>query len=144
VAVFLALAMRSMQIGSYDKMISDVVEQYTGYVQVHATGYWDDQTIENIFALDSTLIERLAASEHVTGIVPRLESFALASSGPRTRGAQVVGTDPEADDSLTALRGRLTKGTFIRSGDSSALLAGGLATYLGLAVGDTLLSQPSS
>ncbi|MCK5839068.1 MAG: hypothetical protein KAG99_04425, partial [Bacteroidales bacterium] len=40
-AVFLALIMRSMQLGSYDMMITSAVENSTGYIQIHAKGYWD-------------------------------------------------------------------------------------------------------
>ena len=38
-AVLLALAMRSMQNGTYDSMIQSAVGLYLGYVQVHAEGY---------------------------------------------------------------------------------------------------------
>ncbi|MBD3239591.1 MAG: FtsX-like permease family protein [Chitinivibrionales bacterium] len=139
VAVVLSLAMRSMQIGSYDKMVRDVVENYTGYVQVHARGYWDDKTIENTFATDSALMRTVRRTEGVTGVVPRLESFALASAGVRTRGVQVVGIAPRTETSLTGLREKVAQGTYLETGDTAALVTEGLAEYLRLTVGDTIV-----
>jgi len=46
-AIFLALLMRSMQLGSYDRMIESSVRNSTGYIQIHEKGYWDDKTINN-------------------------------------------------------------------------------------------------
>ena len=40
-AVILALFMRSMQLGSYERMIDNAARFYTGYAQIHANGYWD-------------------------------------------------------------------------------------------------------
>ena len=51
-AVFFAVFLRSMQLGAYGKMIDSVVRFYSGHVQVHAKGYWDDQTLDNSFAID--------------------------------------------------------------------------------------------
>ena len=44
VAVFLAILMRSMQLGMYDNMIQNVVGSYSGHVQIHFNGFWEEQT----------------------------------------------------------------------------------------------------
>lgn len=139
IAVVLSLAMRSMQVGSYDKMVRDVVENYTGYLQVHARGYWDDKTIEHTFVADSALMRTVRETDGVTGVVPRLESFALASAGVRTRGVQVVGVAPRRETALTGLRDRIVQGSYVGPGDSAAVVSGGLADYLRLSVGDTIV-----
>ena len=51
-AVFFAVFARSFQIGVYDKMISNMVGMYTGYLQIHQDGYWEEQSIENSFIPD--------------------------------------------------------------------------------------------
>lgn len=43
-AVFLAVVMRSMQLGSYGAMIKGTVA-YTGYLQIHGAGYWKHKSI---------------------------------------------------------------------------------------------------
>ena len=40
--------MRSMQLGTYNRMIENAARFYTGYIQVHKNGYWDDKMIDNI------------------------------------------------------------------------------------------------
>ena len=72
-AVFLACAMRSMQLGSYDKMIENSVRFHTGYIQVHKNGYWDDKVIDNSLALDSALLQSINSVPGVDAYVPRLE-----------------------------------------------------------------------
>ena len=42
VAVFLAILMRSMQLGMYDNMIQNVVGSYSGHVQIHSNGFWEE------------------------------------------------------------------------------------------------------
>ncbi|MFQ5446877.1 MAG: ABC transporter permease, partial [Saprospiraceae bacterium] len=106
-----------------------------GYIQVHKQGFWDDQTLENSF--DAKAVP--ASLKKKENIAPRLESFALASSGDITKGVLVVGIDPQKETSMTGLEARLTAGAYLTSEDHAALIAEGLATLLKLSVGDTLI-----
>ncbi|MCB0688354.1 MAG: ABC transporter permease, partial [Saprospiraceae bacterium] len=72
-------------------------------------------------------------------LVQRVESFALASSGTFTKGALVVGIDPEKEDRLTKTRSRIAQGDYLQNGDEGALIAEGLAKYLKVNLGDTLI-----
>src|SRR5690606_20958814 len=103
-AVLLACIMRSMQLGSYDRMIENSVRFHTGYIQIHKKGYWDDKVIDNSFSLDNSVIQGITSTAGVESYVPRLESFALASHGTQTKGAMVMGIDPEREHGLTLLR----------------------------------------
>lgn len=96
-AMFLALVMRSFQIGSYDHMIFNAVEAYTGYVQIQDVEYWDDKTIDNTFEISDEFIDEILTNDNVKQVSPRLESFALASSGMKTKGVIVLGIDPEKE-----------------------------------------------
>lgn len=138
-AVIVSVVMRSMQRGTYDKMIHDVVGTYTGHVQIHARGYWDDKTLDNTFAVSDSLLDVLKDTHGVTNVVPRLESFALAAGADRSRGALIVGIDPEHENRLTGLKDRVTDGQYLTSTADGALVASGLASYLHLTVGDTLV-----
>jgi ABC-type lipoprotein release transport system permease subunit len=138
-AIFLALIMRSMQLGSYASMIDNIVRSYTGYIQVHKKGYWDEKDINNSFPLSDSLLKRVNGTRHVAIAVPRLESFALASSGPKTKGVLVVGINPEEENKLSSLKDLMYKGSYLSPTDSGALLSKRLAEYLGLKVGDTLV-----
>ncbi|MEZ4687420.1 MAG: hypothetical protein R3B47_15540 [Bacteroidia bacterium] len=44
VAVLIAIFTRSLNEGTYAVMIDNMVGMYTGYVQVHQKGYWEEQS----------------------------------------------------------------------------------------------------
>lgn len=138
-AVILALLMRSMQLGTYDNMVKNAVSFYTGYIQIHEKGYWEDKTINNTFSLNKKLEDTIKAEPNVTIIAPRLESFALASSGNLTKGSAVIGTNPEKENDFTKLAKKLIKGDYLVTGDRDILVAEGLADYLKATIGDTLV-----
>ncbi|HEX5168082.1 MAG TPA: FtsX-like permease family protein [Cyclobacteriaceae bacterium] len=142
-AIVLACFMRSMQLGSYARMIDNSVRFYTGHIQLHKKGYWEDRIIDNSMAYDSSLIRRLSGVEGVEILVPRLESFALASFQNKTKGILVLGVDPDKEDSLTSIHDKLVSGKYLAHDDEGVLIAQGLADYLGIQAGDTLtlLSQ---
>ena len=71
--------------------------------------------------------------------MPRIESFALASSGTFTKGAMVVGIDPEKESRLTRVDSRVSAGQYLSTEDEGALVAEGMAEYLKIGVGDTLI-----
>ena len=108
-AVFFALFMRSLQIGTYDHMYKNAIESYTGYIQVQHGDFWDEKTVDNTFAYDQQLDEQLLADENVEATIPRFESFALASNGPQTKGVLVVGVDPEKERHLSKVTDKLVK-----------------------------------
>ncbi|HCM76849.1 MAG TPA: ABC transporter permease, partial [Cytophagales bacterium] len=58
-AVLLACVMRSMQLGSYERMIENAVRFYTGYIQIHKDGYWNDKVIDNSFEFDSVKLSKV-------------------------------------------------------------------------------------
>ncbi len=138
-AVVIALFTRSMQLGSYRHMIRNAVSFYTGYIQVHSAGYWEKQSIDRTFVYSDSLAAHLSGVAHVTESTPRLESFALVSSGDQTAGAAVVGISPGTEDRITRLAGRVVEGSYIEPDDGRILLARGLANHLDVAAGDTVV-----
>ena len=138
-AVILAIFMRSMQLGSYDNMIDNSVRFYTGHIQIHQKGYWDDKVLDNSMATDSSLLESLTQIEGVTDVVPRVESFILAAYGSKTRGSLIMGIDPKAETGLTGLKDKLIEGEYLDINDSAVLISEGLAKYLNMGIGDTLV-----
>ena len=138
-AVLLACIMRSMQIGSYARMVDNSVRFYTGYIQVHKAGYWVDKVIDNSFEYDSSLDERISLVAGVESVVPRLESFALSSFKSQTKGGLVMGIDPSKEDGLTRISDKIVSGDYLSQNDDGVLMAQGLAEYLNIKVGDTVV-----
>ncbi len=136
--VVLSAFMSSMQEGSYAQYIKTIVNFYSGYIQVHKKGYWDDKVIDN--SLDYPPIKlKLNQGNGITITTPRLENFALASSEEITKGVMIIGIEPQKEDSITNLSGRIAKGNYLINGDSGVVLGSALAKYMKLNVNDTLV-----
>lgn len=138
-AVLLAILMQSFQKGIFDNLVKNIVSFYYGYVQLHKKGYWDERTLDNGFAASDTSLYHLQQNPHIRQIVPRLETFVLASAGNTTKGCLLVGTDPEKENDLSGLRSKLISGTYFSANDQAALLAEGLAARLNLRSNDTIV-----
>jgi putative ABC transport system permease protein len=143
-AVLLSVLMKSLQEGVFDNLIKNIVSYYSGYIQVHKKGYWDERILDNVFEYDKAIDAALQKPDFVTALVPRIESFALSSSGKTTFGCMVIGTEPERENMLTQLNSKVTKGSYFDNDkENAALLGEGLAKKLHVDVNDTivLLSQ---
>jgi ABC-type lipoprotein release transport system permease subunit len=108
-AVFFALVMRSFQLGTYEKMYRDVIESYSGYLQLQNADYLDESSLDNGFVLEQSLTDIIEADPNVTGVIPKLESFALAAAGSRTQGVMVIGMDPDNEQKTLNISNRLIK-----------------------------------
>lgn len=137
--VLLSAYMTSMQEGSYEKMVEIVVKFYSGYIQIHNEEYWDNKSINNTFEYTRELDQFVNQFPETKMVFPRLESYALASSENLTKGAAIMGIDPEKEDLWTGLSSLVTEGSFLSNGDNGVLIGEGLAKYLQLSVNDTLI-----
>ena len=138
-AVLFGSFMESLQEGAWGNMISNVVNYYMGYGQIHQKGYWEEQVIDKAFALPADKVAEIEAIKEIQKVVPRLESFGLVSAETITRGALVVGVDPLAEQAMTQLGDRVVKGAYLKEGEQAVLVAEGLAEILKLDVQDTLV-----
>jgi ABC-type lipoprotein release transport system permease subunit len=96
-AVLLAIATRSMTNGIYENMIHNVVSYSSGYIQIHKKGFWDEQSIDNTFEENKQLSKSLLENSNIGHLMPRLETFALASFSDKTKGVLILGIDPEKE-----------------------------------------------
>ena len=139
-AVLLAIVFRSLTDGVYDNMIHNVVSYSSGYLQIHQKGYWDEQSIDNTFQEDQQLHKELLKNSKVTQIMPRLQTFALASYANKTKGVLVLGIDPIKEREVNNLHDKIVAGEYITSvNDNAVVLGEGLAAHLKLKVNDTLV-----
>jgi len=84
-------------------MYKNAIESYSGYIQLQQENWWDEKTIDNTFAYSQEIENLLLQDENVNATIPRVESFALASSGSNTKGVMVMGVDPEKEVHLSDL-----------------------------------------
>jgi len=138
-ALFFALMMRSIIIGTFGKITDDIVSSYTGHIQIHQKGYWKDKSINNVFDRDEKLEQEILQQKEIKFIVPRLESFALASVGENTKGCMVSGIIPEVENKVTKLKKSIVKGSYLNETDDGAIIGDGLAKYLDIEIGDAII-----
>ncbi len=108
-AVFFALVMRSLQLGSYDNMYKNAIESYSGYIQVQHQDFWDEKIVDNTFTYDQEMEQQILSDENVGATIPRFESFALASNGPQTKGVMVMGVNPDKEIHLSKISDKMVK-----------------------------------
>lgn len=138
-AVILTSVVTSLQKGVFNNLIKNVVSFYSGYIQVHQKGYWNDQVLENSFGINDTAGRAILSNPGISLVAPRLESFALASSADLTKGCLVAGVSPALEDRVTDLRSKLSGGAYFHDSDNAVLIAEGLAERLKLKLNDTLV-----
>lgn len=138
-AVIFSIVMRGFQLGVWDKLVDGILHSYSGYIQIHAKGYWDNRSFDYTLQEGEISMQNFQDDKLIKSIIPRLESFALASSGTRTKGIITVGIATEAEKNFMALHNKMVSGRYFNENDSGILLSQGLAKYLELTTGDSLV-----
>ena len=137
-ALFLIILMRALQFGFYDNIIKTVVESYAGYVEIHADGYWDNQSLDNSMEVDQKLINDINSVEGVENIVQRLQTFSLISMGEKTKGGVINGVDISDEQKITDWNKKMVSGSF-DLGENEIIVGKGIAEYFDIRENDTLI-----
>jgi ABC-type lipoprotein release transport system permease subunit len=140
----LLVFMISIQFSTYDLMIGNTLQAFTGHLQVQAPGYKDDlkmrQAVPDVAALASSLRRDLGLQT----IAARAAAFALASSEERSYGLQVYGVETQFEASVSTIPGLIREGRYLQDDDAAEIVVGKvLARNLRVALGDevTLLGS---
>lgn len=139
IAVFLAIIMRSMQLGMYDNMIQNVVGSYSGHVQIHNEGYWEEQTIDNTFTDNDSLNQSIEHREDVSVVTKRIQSGCLSSFNDQSKFVFVTGIELEKEQRMTDWNKRLLEGELLKEENNAINIGKGIAKYYNLKVGDTMV-----
>lgn len=138
-AVLLALFMRSMQTGMYDQLLDNIVGKFSGYVQVHGQGYWDERTVDNTLVFSDSLEKEILEVDGVNGVVPRLETFALSAYEDLTKGVFIQGVIPEKENILKDFNASIDTGQIFDPEKDEVLIGKGIAKFYQVDLGDTLI-----
>lgn len=138
-SVFFAAVMRSLQEGSYDKMIDNLVKFYTGYLQIQDSAYWNEKTLDNSIMEDSLLSAAIENMDDVLLVTSRIEGYALAIHDEKSKPVILLGIDPIKEDKILKIRQKLIEGEMPSAVENAIMIAEGLAAFLDISVGDTLV-----
>ncbi|UZO79169.1 FtsX-like permease family protein [Aquimarina sp. ERC-38] len=137
-AVFLSSIMSAFQKGSWDNIVDSSVNLFVGYAQIHKKGYWEDKILNNAFQYDNDIKKLKNKIPQLDDVVPRIESFALASAGEITHGVKVIGIDPDKENELTRIKNKIIKGSYL-SDEDEVIIGAGISKKMNLTVGDTII-----
>lgn len=138
-AVIIAIIMFALLQGVYGNMIKNIVSYSSGYVQMHAKNYWEDRNLDDAFIRDTSIEQTLKKLPHITQVIPRIETFALASTGELSASVMIVGMEPEIESSVSNLDKKVVSGNYLTTKDNAVLVGEGLAKKLQLDVNDTII-----
>jgi putative ABC transport system permease protein len=137
-AVVLSVFTGSLKDGVFENLIRNVVGFYTGYIQVYARGYSNEQVLDNSLAYSENLGRKIREIAGVSDATPRLETYGLATAGRATKGCLITGVDPERENRATSLGKKVYQGRYLRPDDRAVLLSEGLAARIGAGLNDTI------
>ncbi|MBL7760286.1 MAG: ABC transporter permease [Sediminibacterium sp.] len=138
-AVLLSVLTSSLKNGIFDNLINNLVGLYSGYIQIHRKGYWDDQLLDNALQTSSSAEKKILSNRNVLHLSARLESFALASTGEITKGCKIIGINPFEENNITLLASKLIQGKYLKEKDNGILVAEGFLKRVRLHLNDTLI-----
>ncbi len=138
-ALFLIILMRSMQFGFYDNIINTIVQSYSGYVQVHANGYWDKQSVNNSMEVNEKLINEINSINGIDNVAKRLQTFSLVSKGEKSKGVIITGIEIEKEQLITDWDKKIIEGSKSFDNADRIILSKGIAEYFDVTMGDTLV-----
>ena len=135
----LLVFMISIQFSTYELMIDNTLQAFTGHMQVQAPGYKDDlklrQVVPDVTSLSSLLRRELGLDT----IAARGAAFALASSEERSYGLQIVGVETQFESLVSTIPGLVAEGRYLKNPDAAEIVVGRvLARNLRVALGDEI------
>ena len=111
----LLIFMISLQLGSYDMMINNTLQAFSGHLQVQQEGYNVNPKLRTSIPNVQALAERARQVLPGFRVTARAAAFALASSEQRSFGIQVTGVQPEFEPGVSTLPGLVSEGRFLVS-----------------------------
>jgi putative ABC transport system permease protein len=129
----------SLQFGSYQMMIDNSLQAFSGHIQLQHPSYLEQPKMR--YAIDNIAdrAQRLRDEFDLTNISARAAGFALASSQDRSYGLQILGVDAHHEPLVSTLPGLIRRGRYLEPGAREEIVIGSvLARNLRIDIGDEL------
>ncbi|MBU2491485.1 MAG: ABC transporter permease [Bacteroidetes bacterium] len=139
-ATFASVAMRGMQIGTYELNISNAVNMFSGYLQLQKKGYQQNPSLNKNFKYTNNIKEKLESDENVISFAPRVYADGLISYKDNSLGAAIFGIDPQKEKTTATFINRINDGRFFTTTDSYEIVLGTkLMQNLKAGIGDDIV-----
>ncbi len=125
------------------EMVRAATATRLGDLQIHARAYVDEPALQNGFANDDALLQRIAATAGVAAATARLTTFGLVGHEKRSIVAWVSGVQPRGEAQVSDVDESLVAGHWFSAAPkgepAEAILGEGVARLLSVSVGDELV-----
>jgi ABC-type lipoprotein release transport system permease subunit len=129
----------SLQFGSYDMMIDNSLQAFTGHIQLQHPAYLEQQKMRYALTDIDARAQSLRRDLGLDTISARAAGFALASSKDRSFGLQILGVDARHEPLVSTLPALVSRGRYLRPGAREEIVIGAvLARNLKVDIGDEL------
>lgn len=139
-ATLFAIAMRGVQLGTYEENISFALKLFSGFIQIQAPGYQDNPSLHKSFVFNEELRSELSSIHEISGYAPRVYADGLASFRNNSLGAALFGVVPEREQTVTAYSTKINQGRAFSSDTSNSVVLGyKLLENLNAKIGDDIV-----
>ncbi|MBE0644151.1 MAG: ABC transporter permease [Bacteroidetes bacterium] len=123
-ATWFSIAMRGIQLGTYDDNISYALNLFSGYVQLQQPDYRDNPSLQKSFRMDERIIRSLDNDARVKGYAPRVYADGLISFRDNSQGAAIFGISPQVERKVTRLSDKIREGRMVASDSAMEIVMG--------------------
>jgi putative ABC transport system permease protein len=129
----------SLQFGSYEMMIDNSLQAFSGHIQLQHPAYLEQPKMRYAVNNIADRAQRLRDELELNSISARAAGFALVSSQDRSYGLQILGVDARHEPLVSTLPGLIRHGRYLEPGASEEIVIGSvLARNLRIDIGDEL------
>jgi ABC-type lipoprotein release transport system permease subunit len=129
----------SLQFGSYDMMVDNALQSFSGHIQLQHPDYLDHPKMRNTLADIVEHAQHLRDELGLQSISARASGFALASSEERSHGVQLLGVDARHEPLVSTFPGLVKLGRYLEPDAREEIVIGSiLARNLRVGIGDEL------
>ncbi|MFA6233352.1 MAG: FtsX-like permease family protein [Bacteroidota bacterium] len=123
-ATWFSIAMRGIQLGTYEDNISYSLNLFSGYVQLQQPEYQDNPSLQKCFRLDDRITRTLENDARVKGYAPRVYADGLINFGDNSQGAAIFGIESEIERRVTRLPQKIREGRMMSSDSAREIVLG--------------------
>jgi ABC-type lipoprotein release transport system permease subunit len=139
-ATFLSIAMRGIQIGTYDINIKTIVKMFSGYIQIQREGYQKNPSLNLSFKYNEQIQNIIKNETEITGFAPRIYADGLISFQDNSLGAIIFGVDPSLEKNVSDFQNKIKEGNFFQSDSTNEVVVGQkLLKNLNAKIGDNII-----
>jgi len=129
----------SLQFGSYEMMIDNSLQAFSGHIQLQHPSYLEQPKMRYAVNNIADRAQRLRDELELSSISARAAGFALASSQDRSYGLQILGVEASHEPLVSTLPGLIRRGRYLEPGAREEIVIGSvLARNLRIDIGDEL------